>query len=60
MEEFTTITEEEREKCQQVADAFSEYFDEMDDTTIEDTKRSKEALNQNKVRFHIHFPIQIQ
>lgn len=26
----------EREKCRQVADAFCEYFDEMDDTTIVD------------------------
>ena len=36
MENFTPITEEEREKCRQVADAFSEYFEEMDDTIIVD------------------------
>lgn len=32
----------------------------MDDVIIEVTKRSKEALNQNNVRFPIHLPIQIQ
>lgn len=30
------FTEEERAKCHKVMDAFSEYFEEMEDTTIAD------------------------
>lgn len=33
------FTEEERAKCHKVMDAFSEYFEEMEDTTIADVGR---------------------
>ena len=56
MEKITDITEEERAKCQKVADAFAELY-EMADIVVVDVILSQKALHCWKKGIRVYFKL---